>query len=248
MAKLVFTDCRLFVGAADLSGNSNMVEIDAEVEPKITTNFRSGGAEERLGGLFSADINAAGQWEAGDVSKVDDNQWATLFARSGGAWTLCPTDAVVAAVAYLTKAVQGKYAPFGQVGDVLPWKGSAKSTSSMPRGQIAHPPGTARTVTGTGTALQLGAVAPGQSLYANLHVLSVTGTGPPSITARVETDNTIGFPSPTTPPGATFAAATAPGGQSLVIPGPLTDDWFRAAWTITGGGPSFLFALALGIA
>lgn len=245
MGKLILLDARLFVGGADLSGSSNQIEVEASVEDKETTNYRSGGAKERLGGLFEAELSGAGQWEAGDPSMVDDNQWATLMSRALSPWTMCPTDAVVGAVAYLTAALESEYNFLGEVGDVAPWEGSAKSSWPMPRGQVAHPPGTARTATGTGTALQLGAVPAGKHLYAALHVLSVSGTTP-SITARVESDNAVGFPSPATV--ATFTAATARGGQILRAAGPITDDWFRLGWTISGTTPSFLFAAALGIA
>lgn len=245
MGKLVLLDARLFVGGADLSGSSNQIEVEASVEDKETTNYRSNGAKERLGGLFEAELSGSGQWEAGDASMVDDNQWATLVSRALAPWTMCPTDAVAGAVAYLTAALQSEYNFLGEVGDVAPWEGSAKSSWPMPRGQVAHPPGTARTATGTGTAVQLGAVPAGKHLYAALHVLSATGTTP-SLTASVESDNAVGFPSPVTV--ATFAAATARGGQILRAAGPITDDWFRFAWTISGTTPSFLFAAALGIA
>jgi hypothetical protein len=117
----------------------------------------------------------------------------------------------------------------------------------MVRGQIAHPPGTARTTSGTGTGLQLGAVAAGKRLYAAVHVLSVAGTGTPSITLRVESDDNSGFTSAST--ALTFAAATAPGGQIIRSDGTaITDSYYRIGWTVTGGSPSFLFAAALGIA
>jgi hypothetical protein len=75
----------------------------------------------------------------------------------------------------------------------------------------------------------------------------VTGTATPTITARIESDNASGFPSATTQ--LTFTGATAIGGQFLSTSGSaITDDWWRVAWTITGTSPSFLFAMAFGIA
>jgi hypothetical protein len=135
---------------------------------------------------------------------------------------------------------------FDAVGEVAPWTSTAKSSWPLVRGQFAHPPGAARTATGTGTGLNLGAVAAGKRLYASLHVLSVAGTATPTITGRIESsvDNT--FAAPTT--RATFAAATAVGGQVLRTDGTAyTDTWWRIAWTISGTTPSFLFAAALGI-
>jgi hypothetical protein len=239
-------DVRLFAGGADLSGRSNKVEVMAEVEDKDSTNYRSGGWKEVLGGLASSTINGEGQWEAGDPSKVDDATWASLIGVRAP-WTVSPFEANVGALAYITYGLQSSYKLGDQVGEIAPWVAKTSGTWPVARGQIAHPPGTARTASGTGVSLQLGPIPAGKRLYAALHVLSVAGTAGPTITARVEADNATGFPSPATV--LTFAAATAPGGQILRTDGTASaDDWYRLAWTIAGTTPSFMIAAALGIA
>jgi hypothetical protein len=243
--KQILLDVRLFAAGADLSGNSSKAEITAEVEEKDTTNYRSGGWKEVLGGLASSAINAEGQWEAGDPGLIDDSTWATLGGV--GPWTVTPGEATVGALAYFTNALRSSYKLGGSIGDVAPWTGAASGTWPMVRGQIAHPPGTARTASGVGTSMQLGAIPAGKRLYAAVHVLSVAGTATPTITARVESDDNTGFASPSTV--LTLSGATAPGGQIARTDGTaVSDDWFRIAWTITGTAPSFLFAAALGIA
>lgn len=244
MAKFVLTNVRLFTGGADLTGNSNKVEISTEVEDKDATNYGSNGWKEVLGGLSSAEFSGEGQWEAADPGKVDDNAWTELGGV--GAWTVGVHGAAVGDLAYFTKALRSTYKLGDEVGEIAPWESEAKSSWPLVRGQIGHPPGTARTATGTGTGLNLGAVASGDRLYASLHVLSVAGTTP-SITARVESDDTSGFASPTTQ--LTFTAATAQSGETLRTAGTdITDTWYRLAWTITGTSPSFMFTAALGIA
>ncbi|MGW3724145.1 hypothetical protein [Streptomyces sp. NPDC000851] len=244
MSKTVLTNVRLFAVGADLTATSNKVEITAEVEDKETTNYASNGWKEVLGGLASAELSGEGQWEAGDPSKVDDASWSQLGGV--GPWTVSANNsAAVGDLAYLVRAMRADYTIGESVGEVAPWASTAKSSWPVARGQFAHPPGTPRTATGTGTGLNLGAVPVGKRLYAALHVLSVAGTTP-SITARVESsvDNT--FAAPTT--RLTFAAATAVGGQMLRTDGTaITDTWWRVAWTISGTTPSFLFAAALGI-
>ncbi len=243
MSKFVLTDVRLFAVGADLTGHSNKVEISAEVEDKDVTNYESQGWTELLGGLATAEISGGGQWEAGDPGQVDDASWSQLGGL--GAWTVGPDGAAVGDLAYFTNALRSEYTLGDAVGEVAPWEGMAKSSWPLVRGQIAHPPGTARTATGSGTGLNLGAVAAGQRLYAALHVLSVSGTTP-SITVTVESDADNTFASPTTQ--LTFDAATAVGGQIMRTDGTaITDTWYRAAWTITGTTPSFLFLTALGI-
>lgn len=244
MGKMVLTNVRLFAVGADFTGNSNKVEISAEVEDKDATNYGSGGWKELLGGLGSAQITGEGQWEAADASKVDDASWSQVGGV--GPWTVGPLGANVGDLAYFTQALRSSYEFLGDVGEIAAWKGMAKSAWPLVRGQIAHPPGTARTTSGSGTSMQLGAVTAGKRLYAALHVLSISGTSTPTITARVESDDSTGFASPTTQ--LTFSAATALGGQILRTSGSaITDDWWRIAWTISGSTPSFLFAAALAI-
>lgn len=244
MGKQVLLDCRLFAVGADLSGASNKIEITSEVEDKDATNYRSGGWKEVLGGLASSEITGEGQWEAGDPSLVDDASWSALGGI--GPYTVCPNDSTVAALAYLTKGMRADFTFGDAVGEVAPWSGTVKSSWPVARGQIGHPPGTARTASGTGAALELGAITAGQRLYAALHVLSVAGTDTPTITGRIESDADAGFASPTT--RLTFTAATAVGGEILRTDGTaIADTHYRVAWTISGTTPSFLFAVSLGI-
>jgi hypothetical protein len=242
--KTVLTNVRCFAVGADLTGNSNKIELSAEVEEKDATNYASQGWGEVLGGLASSELSGEGQWEAGDPSKVDDASWSQLGGV--GPWSVSANNAAaVGDLAYLVNAMRSAYKLGEAVGEIAPWTGTAKGSWPVARGQFAHPPGTARTATGTGTGLNLGAVAAGRRLYATLHVLSVAGTTP-SITARVESsvDNTFGAPTTRL----TFSAASAIGGQVLRTDGTaITDTWWRMAWTISGTTPSFLFAGALGI-
>ncbi|MCP3817832.1 hypothetical protein NLX86_06680 [Streptomyces sp. A3M-1-3] len=243
MAKFILLNVRLFAVGADLTGASNKIELSAEIEDKDATNYLSNGWKEVLGGLGSAEIAGEGQWEAGDPGLVDNASWSQLGGV--GPWTVCPANAAVADLAYFTSALRSDYKQGDAVGEVAPWSGTAKSAWPLVRGQVGHPPGTARTASGTGTAVNLGVVPTGKRLYAALHVLSVAGTTP-SITARVESDTDSGFASPTTQ--LTFAAASAAGGEILRTSGTaIADSWFRTAWTITGTTPSFMFASALGV-
>ncbi|MFF0295550.1 hypothetical protein ACFYST_06065 [Kitasatospora sp. NPDC004614] len=244
MAAQVLTDVRLFAVGADFSGASNKVELKSAAEEKATTNYRSGGFGEVIGGIRSGELSGAGLWEAGDPSKVDDASWSQLGGR--GPWTVAPSEANVGQLAYLLYGLRCDVNLGGSVGDVAPWQAKVSGSWPVARGQIAHPPGTARTSSGTGTALQLGAVPAGKRLYAALHVLSAAGTTP-SLTVTVESDDANGMASPAAQ--LTFNAATATGGQILRTDGTaITDTWWRVSWAVTGTTPSFLFAAAIGIA
>ena len=67
-----------------------------------------------------------------------------------------------------------------------------------------------------------------------------------TFTASVQSDDAVGFPSPTT--RLTFAAATAIGAQQLTLDGPIpTDTFWRINWTIAGTTPSVTALITLGI-
>ncbi len=243
MSLVVLTGVRLFAVGVDLTSSNNKAELSADIEEKDATTYASGGWKELLGGLASSEIDAEGLWEAGDPSKVDDAAWSNLGGN--GPWTVAPLSANVGDLAYTTKALQSEYKLLGAVGDIAPWSAKASGSWPLARGQIAHPPGTARSTSGTGTSINLGAVAAGKRLYASLHVLSVAGTTP-SLTVEIEGDTATGFPSPVT--YLTYSAANAVGGQILRTDGTaITDSWFRAKWTVSGTTPSFMFVVAFGI-
>lgn len=243
MGNVILTNVRLFTGGVDLTSASNKVELSTEVEEKDKTNYGSGGWKEVIGGIASTSVSAGGQWEAGDPSKVDDASWSHLAQI--GPCTVGPVGAAVGDLAYLTQMLCKSYKLGDAVGEVMPWSAEGAGSWPLVRGQFDHPPGTARTASGSGTGVQLGAVADGQRLYAALHVLSVAGTTP-SITVTIESDVDNTFTTPATQ--LTFAAATVASGQILRTTGTaITDTWFRPSWTITGTGPSFLFVVALGI-
>lgn len=247
MTKLVLLDARLFVGGADLSGQGNKIELDEEWEAKATTNWRSGGAEEVIAGLGKVTASAEGQWEAGDPSKVDDAMWANR--RVIEPWSVAASsesDLAAGNLMYLTRMLRTKSQLWGDIGDVAAWQADASGSWPLVRGQSAHPSGVPRTSTGSGTAINLGAVATGRHIYCNLHVLSVSGTATPTITVTVQSDDAEGFPSSTT--RGTFGAKTLAGEhEAMRIAGPITDTWWRVGWTITGTNPSFLFLVSLGI-
>lgn len=246
MGKQVLLDARVFAGGADLSGNGNMIELSEEIETKTTTNWRSGGAREVLGGLLDTEITAKCLWEAGSDSVPDDAFWAQR--RTDEPWSFAPdgtSDLAPGNLMYLTKATTLKRTWLGGVGDPAELDAMAKGQWPLARGQSAHPSGVARTATGTGTSLELGALTAGRHMYANLHVLSIAGTSTPTITVDVQSDDNSGFSSATT--RGSFAARTTVGGEAIRIAAPITDTWWRVSWTITGSGPSFLFLASLGI-
>lgn len=240
---MILTDCRIFAGAAHLSGQSNKIELSAECTEEDVTNFLSAGWKECQAGLAGFKIAGGGQWYANDASAVDSSRWSALGTAE--AWSVAPSTVAPGDRVYLGQAQQSKYTFLGDVGKVNPWAVDVEGTGALVRGRSLHNYTTARTATGSGTSVQNIAVSSTQALYCGLHVLSVSGTSTPTLTVRVQSDNATGFPSATTVK--TFTAATAVGNQFSRVAGPITDDWFRADWTISGTNPSFLFVVTIGV-
>jgi len=240
----VLTDCRIYFASLDATGYGNKVELDPTVEDLDKTTFGSGGWHERTGGLFDSQVSATVFWQAGDLSQPDDVAWAQLGAGTAPL-TVVPTSGAVGSLAYLTQTLETSYKIGADVGKLVSSDITWMGKQPLARGQVLHPQGTARSSSGSGTAIQLGAVSASQRLYANLHVLSVSG-GTPSLTVKVQSnvDNTFGAPTDRI----TFTAATGLTSQPSNVLGAVTDTWWRVTWTISGSTPSFLFAVSAGIA
>lgn len=244
LTPLVLLDCRLYVDGADLTGYSNKAEMSASAANLDRTTFGSGGYKERVGGVFDGKAMLEGFWQAGDLSQPDDMWWANLGV-STVPLTGVPTGGNVGDLAYLTRGLADDYKFGAKHGDLVAWSAQLDTNWPVARGKIMHPQGTARTTTGNGTGVQLGAVSAVQRMYACLHVLSIAGTATPSITVKLQSDTSNAFAAPTD--RITFNAATALGGQASSVLGAVTDTWWRVVWTITGTTPSFLFAVSAGI-
>jgi hypothetical protein len=247
----ILKNVRLYNGGADLTGTGNKLEAAAEGEEKDVTTWASYDPatdtvwKEVQLGEKSAKITGSGFWTAGDPSKVDDNQWALLGGLSS--WSALPKGSAVGQPAWLASVLEGNYQLLGSHGDIAPWSASWSTSSPLVRGLVAHPPGTARTATGTGTAVQHVAVPAGAELVAALHVLSVAGgPTPPVITVKLQSDDTTAMTTPLD--RVTFNQFGGPGGEARRVLGANTDTWYRASWTITGDAPSFLFLLTFGVA
>lgn len=249
MAKQILTNVRYFVGPADLTAQSNKVEVDDSMEAKETTNFGSSGKKEYIAGLEDLALMAEGQYQSGDPGYADDEWWNAR--RVVEAHTIGPHTADVGAAAYVSEAVRLSGKLFGTVGDVAMFSLGAGGSLGLARGMFLQSPGTAVTADANGTAVQVGALSAGQRLYASLHVLSVAGTNTPELTVTIESDTVEAFSgSPET--RLTFSTFTAIGSEvQRSSIGAHADSWYRAVFDVEdngGTGESFLVVVALGIA
>lgn len=245
MSKFVLTNVRTFAGGYDLSADTNEVTISANRAQMDVTNYNSQGWKESIAGLGQAKFAITGQYEAGSGGLSDDalSLSGANFATAGGV-TVCPLASSDQSLAYLTNAVEFDFAMFtGKVGSVADFKADASSTWPLVRGIIACPPSNVITSTGTGTINAITGPTASQQFYADVHIISVSGS--PTITFTIQSAALVGFGSPTT--RLTFVAATGIGGQILRVPGAISDGFWRAQWTVSGSG-SVQAAVSFGVA
>ena len=126
----------------------------------------------------------------------------------------------------------------GTVGDMAGTNISGNAVGRLVKGIIEFNSSASSFTNSTGS--QLGPVAAGQSIYANLHVTAAAGS---SLQVVVQSDDNSGFTSPTS--RIVFATSSGVNSQNLTLAGAITEEYWRVSCNISGG--SFTFAVALGI-
>jgi len=99
-------------------------------------------------------------------------------------------------------------------------------------------------VKGSSRAGLTSAIARAVSFQPPSCVIAASGTTP-TLDVTIESDDAEGMASATT--RLTFTQATATTSEWQELAGAVTDDWWRAAWTIGGGSPSFTAVVVVGI-
>ena len=248
MAKTI-ANATIWLDSLAIASQVNQVAIDVSApELDITTFGNAGNA--RLAGLRDAAISIAGLWEA------NPDPDATFFADVGKLVPITIATALNApagTVAYLMGAQVAQYGGIGaKVGNPLAFSikasqggrtlGNSGNAGRLAQGKLAE----SRTVTASGSGTVYGPLpAPAlmQAMIAAAHVTAVSGVSP-SLTLTLKSANNIGMTSPTT--RATFGPYTAVGSGCSEMAGPITDTYWQFSWTVSGTGPSFTFAAALG--
>lgn len=243
MATYVLKDSQIRLGGVVLTSDVFNISFGIKVDAKEDTVFGLG-THRNTAGLLDAEVGYQGYVQLG-VGLVDETQFLKL-ASLDEILSVCPQDGNAGSIAYLLKAVQSEYSPGAGVGEMYAFSAKASPSGSPPvRATILE--NGAKTVTGNGTGRQLGAVTAVQKLWAALHVTAVSGTATPTITVKVQSDDNSGFTTPTD--RITFAAKTTIGAEMPAsVAGPITDDWWRMIWTVSGTTPSLTIFGAVGIA
>lgn len=241
MAFYVNTTMAIAVNELQAAGYANAVELTASAETKEVTTFASNGYKQYIVGLATWMANISGYQDQTGPSP------STLFTPS----TLGATDTLTLSVpgttvadpAFFGSSIDTQQTDTAQVGEAAAWSGGWAGTGRLIKGQLLHP-SAARTATGNGTTTTFTTPTATQSLWASFHVHSVSGTG--TITFTVQTDDAVGFGTPTT--RITSTAFAAVGAEIKSLAGALAGEThIRVVYTIAGF-TSVTFTCAAGVA
>jgi len=242
MASQVIKDAKLYVGEYDLSGDHVSIALTYGSEPQDDTAMGDD-TRSNAGGLKTVSFSGEGFWSGGD-NAVDD----AIFGKIGTAnvpMTIAPAGETLANDAYLFRATPDNYAPGAGVGEMFRFSVSANGSGGVGavRGILAHVG--SETETGSETKQELGAVSASQSVYAALHVLTVSGTDP-TLDVLVRSDANADAGGEST--RLTFTQATAITSEWKSLAGAITDTFWDVSWTIGGTNtPTFEFVVSVGI-
>lgn len=225
----ILTDCKIYLGGYNLSSFHNSVNLEYGAEMLDDTRFGTNGTRSNKPGMKTLTFTGGGFW--------DTTQDEALFNRIGAVREImswAPLGNAEGDRTFSSRGVNGQYNPLsGEVGALLPFElNFMASEAPLVRGTVLALG--SKAASGNGTAQLLGLLASGQRAYSSLHVTAVAAT---SIQVIVESDDAVGFPSPTT--RLTHTLITNAGGVMAdwkELAGPVaTDTYWRSKWTIIGG-------------
>jgi hypothetical protein len=242
---------KLAVGSLYVS-SANEIELGTDVDAIDITTFGTAPFKAYTQGLMTVVMTANGYHDYSTLLPDSSSERTRGLVGSIQPVSLAPIGATDGAIAHLTVGlIQNTARIAAKIGDA-PSLQLALQPRGIPllEGFVTDPGLVDRTATFTGVNAQLGALSASQKIYANIHVLDTTGSGgTPSITARIESDNAGGFGTPATVVTGSALTPTVGTGasQHLSAAGPITDDFFRLQFTISGTTPHLKIFATIGV-
>lgn len=220
MPKDIVRGYRIYIGGRDYSGDANRVSLTNEADEMDITTVGDTDKQFRAG-LRKAGMEAE-VFTAHGAGNVDDAVNAA-FAAGGRVCAVYPTS-TAGETGHSFQSEMLSMSPAMTIGDMARTRIRASQSGGMMVRVTSMDGRAVRTVSGTGTVRQLGAVPSGQSLHSFLHVLSASGTSP-QLTVIIRTDDVVGFSTPTTV--ITHTTFSAMGAEARTLAGPITDTFYR---------------------
>ena len=228
---------RIYANGYDLSAFLKNVSGPSEVEMHDSTTFGAT-AKAYEPGIENATLSAEGLF-SGAVGATDAVFHAALRGRTPVVWNWLPMGDIDGSFGYGLLALETNYEINSPADDLVNVSVEAQSDVGHERVQILHPLA-AETATGNGVSRD-NAAATTAGGVGYLQVTTVSGTAP-SMTVKIQHS----ADAVTWVDLITFAAVTADNNAQRVTVAGTVERHVRAAWNITGTGPSFTFFTAFG--
>lgn len=242
----VIVNAKIIVGGLNLSGDSSSLAVAYGAEMLDDTVFKEvseGQNRSYRPGLKTVGVTAQMFWSA----ERDE----VLFDRIGIASEVITVGDIGETEGdrvFFVKGVHGTYNPVsGEIGQLITANLDLKAAGApLVRGQLMTRG--SKTATGNSTGINMGSAAD-KRIYSALHVLSplVAGGGGEQVIGTIESDDNSGFTTPTTRLTHTTMTAYGADWQEAAIGAGITDNFWRAVWTISGTAPDFELYWSFGI-
>jgi hypothetical protein len=213
------------------------VSASSELEALDSTTFGAT-AKAYIPGLEDATLSAEGLFD-GAAGAVDAVFQAALRGHAPVVWNWLPSGDIDGNFGYGFLALETNYEIEAPVDDLVSVSVEAQSNVGLERVQVLAPLA-ARTASGNGTSHDNGA-ATSKGGVGYLQVTAASGTSP-SLTVRIQ-HSADGV---TWADLIIFTAVTAGNNAQRIAVAGTVNRYVRAAWMISGTGPSFTFFAAFG--
>lgn len=225
---MLLTDAVIAFDGLDLSGLSNQVMVDFTRTDLDGTVFGAGGKLHRAG-MMGMTAQASGFWD----ETVDAA--SAILAPTVHDLVIAP-DAAVGTPAFIAGVDILASSLGGAVDTIAPWSATFASRRGRMarRGVVAYY--AAPSDVDAGAGIQLGALDTGEHLTMTVHTFAVTGEA--DIEVQSHTSN--GWSEPTSEATETIDAL---GVVTKTVDGPVTNTWWRVAFTGVDGASAFLVTL-----
>lgn len=244
----VLVNCKIMVGSVDLSGDSNQITMQYGAEMLDDTTFKpvaTGGTRSAKPGLKTVKLDGSLFW---NTDGTTDLAQFSQIGLSNQVMSVALVGEVEGDRVHFTRGVRSAYNPAsGEIGQIVSARLEAQASNApLVRGQLMKTG--VVTVTGNSTGINMGSAA-NKSIYSALHIVApiTAGGGGEQIIGTIESDDNSGFTTPTVRLTHTTLTSRNSDWQSVAIGAGVTDNYWRAVWTISGAAPSFTIFWSFGM-
>ncbi len=237
MADHVLKDCAIYYDGYIFSSNINNVQFNYGAQMLDAGTFGDD-TEINVAGPFTASATASGFWDADAATYNPDLKLFGDVGSDDKLFSAFPEATTAGSRGFGLLTSRAAYNASGAWGELFKFDAEGAARSRLMQLEVIQ--NSTETSTDNGDYETVGAVAANQSVYAIMHITSVSGTSP-TLDVTIEStgaDNRF-----------TFAQANAVGAQCLTrVSDTIADTTWRASWTIGGSDtPTFTFLVAIAI-